>query len=73
MFFRRRRIPLWVWVLALVGLRSLWGGRIEVETNTKEWRRKRRRFGEKLREAFRVWQEPDESPDSAQDAESSNE
>lgn len=58
----RRRTPWWVWLLALVGMKSLWSWR--QRQVDPAWDAKRRRFGEKLDEAFRVWREPsqDDTP-----------
>lgn len=61
-FFRRRRTPLWVWLLALLGIRSLiWKGSSE---DRERYREKRRRFREKIGEAFDVWRESDDTTDT---------
>lgn len=64
MFFRRRRNPpWWLWALALLGLRQVareWWTR---PADNGEWDEKRRKFREKIREAFRVWKEPEGEPD----------
>ncbi len=61
---RRRPIPLWVWILAMIGFRSLLARK--AMRGDPEWRGKRRRFREKMKEAFSVWQEPAE--EGVQDA-----
>jgi hypothetical protein len=64
MWFRRRpRVPIFVWFLALLGLGSLvgrkrWGG--VSEEGRESYRRKRHAFLQKLDDAYRVWDEPDE-------------
>lgn len=57
---RRQRTPIVVWVLALLGVKSL--VRWRVRQAAPDWQAKRRIFGEKLDEAFQVWREPAESP-----------
>lgn len=56
---RRRRAPLWLWVLALLGLKSLWSG--PTGRRDAAWEERKRRFRTKLDEAFAVWRE-DEPP-----------
>lgn len=60
MWFRRRyRTPWWMVLLAVLGVRSLWV-RSEMSAEQREaYRAKRRRFGEKIREAFEVFEEPE--------------
>jgi hypothetical protein len=55
--WRRRspRTPIWVWVLALLGLQSIWLWRRRAADPI--WQDKRRRFAEKIDEAFSVWNE----------------
>lgn len=55
MFGRRGNTPIWVWVLALLGLKSLWVRRQEVMDPAV--RAKRERFRAKLDEAFQVWRD----------------
>lgn len=55
----RRRTPFWVWILAFLGLKSLWWRPLP-EAERERYREKRRRFREKLAEAFDVWREPEE-------------
>lgn len=60
MWFRRRRTPLWVWILAALGLKSLWVWRARQEDPAFDT--KRREFREKMDEAWDVWrQKPDSS------------
>jgi hypothetical protein len=56
-WMRRRRAPLWLWVLAALGLKSMW--RWRTAGASPEWQDKRRRFNEKIEEAFKVWKEPE--------------
>jgi hypothetical protein len=60
MWFRRRyRTPWWIVLLAALGVRSLWV-RSEMSSEQREaYRAKRRRFREKIREAFDVFKEPE--------------
>ncbi|MCL5115975.1 MAG: hypothetical protein M1272_02370 [Firmicutes bacterium] len=58
----RRRTPVWVWALALLGLKSLWSWRMKEADPA--WLDKRRRFRQKLDEAFQVWREKDSEPES---------
>ncbi|MCY0879770.1 MAG: hypothetical protein OWU84_12640 [Firmicutes bacterium] len=59
---RRRRTPWIVWLLALVGLKSLWGWSASSRRRDPAYEAKRRKFRAKIEEAFRVWSE-----DSAED------
>ncbi len=56
---RRRYTPWWMRILAMIGLQFLLR-RIATETRSSDadWRAKKRRFRQKLREAFQVWQDP---------------
>lgn len=58
----RRRTPVWVWLLALLGIKSLWLRR--VQSADPAWQEKSRRFREKLDEAFQVWREAPPSASS---------
>ncbi len=68
MWFRRRpQIPLFMWFLALLGVRSLF--RLGYWNNMSEerkqgYRRKRHEFLRKLDEAYSVWDQPDEEVES---------
>jgi len=64
MLFRRRaRTPMWVWLLALLGLRQVVRGWLTADSGASgEWAEKNARFREKIREAFMVWKEPAENP-----------
>ncbi|HBQ94412.1 MAG: hypothetical protein M1294_13745 [Firmicutes bacterium] len=69
MWFRRRRpqIPLFMWFLALLGLRNLFrfsSWRNMSEEGKQSYRRKRHEFLRKLDEAYSVWDQPDEEVDS---------
>lgn len=52
---------MWMWVLALLGLKSMW--RRRVQSAPPQWQEKRHQFSQKMEEAFRVWWEPDRAPD----------
>ncbi len=57
MFWGRSRTPLWVWLLALIGAKSIWVRRREaMDPNFRE---RQAKFRKKLNEAFRVWQDDD--------------
>ena len=55
---RRRPVPLWVWILAMMGFRSLWVR--QARRFDPDFQEKRRRFREKMKDAFSVWKEPAE-------------
>ncbi|MDA8206910.1 MAG: hypothetical protein M0Z36_12655 [Thermaerobacter sp.] len=57
---RRRSAPLWVWVLAFLGFKSVW---YWVRSGDPAWQDKRRRFRRKLDEAFDVWRDDASKPD----------
>ncbi len=67
MWFRRRyRTPWWLVLLAALGIRSWWR-RSEMSPEQREaYHAKRRRFRDKMQEAFDVWKDPvSESHDEA--------
>lgn len=51
-------MPLWVWFLAMLGFRSILAP--AYRRSDPEWQEKRRRFKEKIKDAFSVWRERDE-------------
>ncbi|NMP23340.1 hypothetical protein [Sulfobacillus harzensis] len=55
MLWRRARTPWWVWVLAIIGMKSLWVRRQEAVD--PGFRAKQERFREKVNEAFAVWRD----------------
>lgn len=61
---RRRRSPIWVWLLALLGLKSVWGWR--VRQASPEWQEKRDLFRQKMDEAFSVWRDPEAPGDDTE-------
>lgn len=58
--FGRRRAPLLVWVLAILGIKSLWWKNRPEEREA--YRAKRRAFRQKIGEAFDVWRDSDNDP-----------
>lgn len=68
---RRRRTPIWVWVLALLGVRSLWSW--GQSGRDPQWQQKRQEFRTKMDEAFGVWRDDTHGDEqkSAQDPETS--
>jgi hypothetical protein len=54
----------WLWVLAFLGLKSLWSW--PNRRHDAAWEERKRRFRSKLDEAFSVWRE-DESQSDAED------
>ncbi len=65
MWFRRRyRTPWWMVLLAALGLRSLWI-RSEMSSEQRQaYRTKGRRFREKIREAFEVFNDHESEPET---------
>ncbi len=65
MWFRRRpRFPIFLWLLALFGIariarRRPWSDM--PEERRESYRKKRHQFIQKLDDAYRVWDEPDET------------
>lgn len=56
MFFHRRRsTPVWLLILAVLGVRSLWRTEPLTEVERTTLANKRKVFREKIREAFDVW------------------
>ncbi|MCY0898312.1 MAG: hypothetical protein OWU33_05145 [Firmicutes bacterium] len=67
-WMRRRRTPWVIWLLALLGLKSLW--RWSAAHPDPAWQAKRRKFRAKIDEAFRVWsQDSDEDVSPGADGE----
>lgn len=70
-WYRRRRPQLWTWILAWLGLRWMVRTAWLSEEERERFKSRRHLFREKLREAFRVWQEPvaPQDREAAEDAE----
>lgn len=65
MWWRRSRVtPWWVWLLALLGIRSLWLWR--ERRSDPNWAAKRHQFKQKIDEAFDVWRQDDDSEEPSE-------
>ncbi len=65
MWYRYRRgwrTPLWVWIMGLLGLK--WLIRNSARSDWDVYRDKRRRFWQKIDEAFEVWRARDDAAPS---------
>ncbi len=57
-WLRRRGTPIWVWILAWLGFKSLWSW--QVRAQNPDFTRKQEQFRSKINEAFDVWRKPSE-------------